>query len=139
MWYNSNRESSKDNTLHILRLVVEDTDAVQELLPQMNGTEMDDSNENGSYDDSSSEDGSSENGTHAWLTREQMHVKSIEVLLRAAQVHADLWKMESVEFWNPTPERVEAARRIHGEAKVVDRDKESISSMKWFGSRRSNG
>jgi hypothetical protein len=45
---------------------------------------MDDSNESGSYDGSSSEDGSRENGTHAWPTREQMDVKSIEASLRAA-------------------------------------------------------
>ena len=82
--YISNRESSRDHTLHILRLVVEDADAVHELLPQMNGTAMDDSNESGSYDGSSSEDGSRENGTHAWPTREQMDVKSIEASLRAA-------------------------------------------------------
>jgi hypothetical protein len=64
-WYIFNRESSKDNTLHILRLVVEDADAVDELLSQMNGTAIDDSNESGSYGGSSSEDESRENGTHA--------------------------------------------------------------------------
>jgi hypothetical protein len=49
-----------------------------------------------------------------------MDVKSIETLLRAAPVHMDLWKMESVEFWNPTPETVEA--------EVVDQDKEAFQA-----------
>jgi hypothetical protein len=38
----------------------------------------------------------------------------------AAPVHVDLWKMESVEFWNPTPETVEA--------EVVDQDKEAFQA-----------
>lgn len=68
------------------------------------------------------------------LVVEKADVQSIEALLRAAQLYAGLWKMGSVQFWNPTPKTVEAARRIDIDAQVVDRDEQSISSVKWFGS-----
>jgi hypothetical protein len=49
-----------------------------------------------------------------------MDVKSIEALLRAAQVHVDLWKVERVESWNPTPETVEV--------EVVDQNREAFGA-----------
>jgi len=67
------------------------------------------------------------------LAFENANAQSIEMLLRAAQRYAGLWNMGSVQFWNPSPEAAEAARRIDLGVQVVDREEQSIASIKWFG------
>lgn len=89
MWYNSDPTQAKGNTLHILRLVVEDG-------------------------------------------REEDAEDAIASLMALAQREAEEWKMEEVETWNPSPATVAAAQKLHPSAKVVDRDTESIASLRWY-------
>lgn len=105
MWYNNNPAESKGNTLHILRLVIED-----EKLSDWEGSGTNHVNGAGSM----------------------KHEDSIAALLVMAWQQAKEWNMEEVEAWNPTSAMVNAARRLDPEAVVVDRDKESIASLRWF-------
>jgi hypothetical protein len=104
MWYNQNPEEAKGNTLHILRLVIE------------------------SEGQSSWE--TSRNGSNG-VTSHQ-HDAAIAALLSMAQKEAEEWRMEEVEAWNPSSETVAAAQRLDPNAKVVDRDMESIASLRWY-------
>jgi hypothetical protein len=103
MWYNSNPAEAKGNTLHILRLVVEDGGWEGTAVSQANGDSVDHS-----------------------------HDAAIAALLVVAQREAEEWKMEHMEIWNPTSATVSAAQRLDSSAKVVDRDEESIASLQWF-------
>jgi hypothetical protein len=87
VWYNQNPEEVKDNTFHILRLVVED--------------------------------------------EQQDNTDAIAAIMALAQQEAQKWKMENVEVWNPSETIVAAAKKLHPSAKVVDRDTESIASLRW--------
>ncbi|MCJ1435202.1 hypothetical protein MMC27_004574 [Xylographa pallens] len=60
-------------------------------------------------------------------------VEAAAEVLRAAQREAGRWAMKTVEVWNPEGVVVVAARRIHGEVEVVERDEESITSLMWYG------
>ncbi|MCJ1414023.1 hypothetical protein MMC32_000348 [Xylographa parallela] len=71
------------------------------------------------------EDG--EDGEGTW------RVEATAEVLRAAQREAGRWAMKTVEVWNPEGVVVVAARRIHGEVEVVERDEESITSLMWYG------
>lgn len=103
MWYNNNPAESKGNTLHILRLVIED----------------------GSWQDATT---SRANG----ISVDHSHDASVAALLAMAQREAEEWKMDHIEIWNPTSATVSAAQRLHPSAEVVDRDEESIASLQWF-------
>jgi hypothetical protein len=121
MWYNNDPTESKDNTLHILRLVIEDGDVSEELVTH------DTNSINGAMNGHS-------NGLVENINKKgEHHVRAIETLLRVAQAQAKEWKMEHVELWNPSAVGIEAARRIQSDAAVVDRDKESIASFLWYG------
>ena len=61
------------------------------------------------------------------------HIDAVAALLRAAQLEAAEWHMEKVELWNPEWSSVLAAQRLEPEAKVLHRDHESITSLKWYG------
>ncbi|KAH8730997.1 hypothetical protein GQ44DRAFT_643073 [Phaeosphaeriaceae sp. PMI808] len=103
MWYNSNPAEAKGNTLHILRLVIE----------------------NSNWDDTASKHGN-------WSTADHSHDTAIAALMAMAQQEAQEWKMERVEIWNPSSVTISAAQQIEPRAKVVDRDEESIASLQWF-------
>ncbi|KAF2142237.1 uncharacterized protein K452DRAFT_227682 [Aplosporella prunicola CBS 121167] len=97
MWYNPDAQQDKDNTMHILRLVVEEDvspDAV---------------------------------------------VAAIAALLARAQQEAAGWHMAEVETWSPSPEVVAAARSLDPKTEVINRDKDSIASLRWYGDSPSNG
>lgn len=102
MWYNSNPVDVKDNTLHILRLVVEDGVWEQTSSRQANGSVVDHS-----------------------------HDAAIAALMAMAQREAEEWKMEQVQIWNPSSATVSAAQRLDATAQVEDRDMESITSLQW--------
>ncbi|KAF2091289.1 hypothetical protein K490DRAFT_54182 [Saccharata proteae CBS 121410] len=97
MWYNTDPRESKDNTLHILRLVIEENVDSDDVVP------------------------------------------AIASILAAARNEAQRWHMAEVEAWNPSADTVEAARLLHGNAQVITRDKESISSMLWYGEKGDGG
>lgn len=106
MWYNEDPAQAKGNTLHILRLVIEDEGHSSW---EGSGTRHADSN-----------------------ARDRSHDTAIAAILLVAQREAEAWKMEHVEAWNPSSAMVAAAQRLDPSAKVVDRDMESIASLKWY-------
>ena len=58
---------------------------------------------------------------------------AIAAVLKAAQREASAWGMTSVEFWNPSPLTVRTARLIDNSAKLVNREDESLTSLRWHG------
>ncbi|KAJ4301861.1 hypothetical protein N0V90_003957 [Kalmusia sp. IMI 367209] len=106
MWYNEDPTQAKGNTLHILRLVVEDEGHSSW---EGSGT---------SHLDSASNDHS--------------HDAAIAALFFMAQQQAEEWKMEHVEAWNPSSATLAATQRLDPGAKLVDRDTESIASLMWY-------
>lgn len=106
MWYNSDPTQAKGNTLHILRLVLEDgSDASWE----GHGTHHADKG-----------------------AKDRSHDAAIAALLHMAKQQAEEWKMENVEAWNPSSATLAAAKRLDPDAGLVDRDMESIASLRWY-------
>jgi hypothetical protein len=104
VWTNPQEESP--DTLHILRLAIEDQDF-------------------------SDFDPASEQGVEK--VRESPNVNAVAALLARAQYVAHQSGMKQVEIWNPTSTTLAAARKIYGAADVVHREKESITSLQWYG------
>ncbi|KAF1996869.1 hypothetical protein P154DRAFT_525293 [Amniculicola lignicola CBS 123094] len=104
VWYNSDPTEAKGNTLHILRLVVEDQ--LHKSCEETTGT----------------------NGASG----HQGETAAIAALMAAAQQEAEEWKLEEVETWTPSAATVAAAQMLDAEAKVINRDMESIASLKWY-------
>tara|TARA_R110002003_G_scaffold23_5_gene1143 strand:+ start:10176 stop:10784 length:609 start_codon:yes stop_codon:yes gene_type:complete len=93
----------KDNTFHLLRLVIED----------------------GGWEDTAASHPNSSSVDYS-------HDAAIAALMTFAQQEAHEWDMEQVQIWNPSLVTVRAAQRLDPKAKVVDRDVESIASLQWF-------
>jgi hypothetical protein len=106
MWYNQNPQDAKGNTLHILRVVVEDEG-------------------HSSWEGSGMQHADGTSTDHG-------HDDAIAALLLIAQQQAEEWKMEAVEAWNPSSETLAAAQKLEAKAQVVQRDMESIASLKWY-------
>jgi hypothetical protein len=104
MWYNNNPAESTDNTLHILRLVIE----------EQGGSNWE------------SQQGQT-NGSDA----SPDHAAAVTALLLMAQEEAQKWNMAELQAWNPSPAMISAAKSLDPNAEVVNRDKESIASLKW--------
>jgi hypothetical protein len=111
MWYNSNPDEAKGNTLHILRLVIEDGNWEETANGYTNGHSHGHTNGN---------------------STQHSHDAAIAALLRIAQREAEEWKMEHVEMWAPSQVALAAAQRLDPSAKVIDRDTESIASLQWY-------
>ena len=105
MWYNTDPKSPSGNTMHIMRLVVEDD----------------------TYDYSAATDAEVESSEHSETT------KAIAALLTAAQSEASRWNMGDVEIWNPTSATMAAARMLDPSAEIEHREKDSIASLRWYG------
>ncbi|KAL8759251.1 MAG: hypothetical protein Q9184_003691 [Pyrenodesmia sp. 2 TL-2023] len=58
---------------------------------------------------------------------------AISAILEQAQIEASDWGMASVEIWNPSPLIVSAAKKIDPSVVLIDRDNESIASLRWHG------
>ncbi|KAL2022875.1 hypothetical protein VTK56DRAFT_4406 [Thermocarpiscus australiensis] len=54
-------------------------------------------------------------------------------IVRIAQAEAEEWKTQDVQMWNPTPRFRALIERCGIEYEFVDRDKESIASLMWYG------
>ncbi|KAH7114340.1 hypothetical protein B0J11DRAFT_540748 [Dendryphion nanum] len=109
MYYNEDPKDPKGNTLHILRIVMEDQ-------------------ESACWEEASGTNGA----TGGQDTGEDSHETAIAALLSMAQREAEEWGLEEVEAWNPSSATLAAARRLYPGVKVVDRDSESIASLRWF-------
>ncbi|KAI4763220.1 hypothetical protein E4T52_05915 [Aureobasidium sp. EXF-3400] len=105
-WYNSDPQSTKDNTMNILRLVVEDPEYT---------------------DSSAASDEGVEKAKGTYVT------SAIASLLAAAQADASEWHMGSVDIWNPTSATLAAAQQLDSAAQVVHREKDSVASLRWYG------
>jgi hypothetical protein len=103
MFYNENSSKREGNTLHILRLVVEEKEIVD--WERKDFAEAD----------------------------KQKYAPAIAALLKYAADEADRWTMEDVQIWNPNAITIEAAKLIHPGAKVIQRDEESICCLRWYG------
>lgn len=114
MWYNNNPKESKGNTLHVLRLVIED-----EGLSSWEGSGGNHINGSGK---------SHQQNGDGWSS---YHKSAIASLLLMAQREAQEWNMAEVAAWNPTSVMVSAAQRLDPNTTVVNRDEESIASLKW--------
>ncbi|SMQ54017.1 unnamed protein product [Zymoseptoria tritici ST99CH_3D7] len=100
-------EEESPSTLHILRLVIEDE----------------------SFSDFTA---ASPEGV-AKLQDSQV-VRDIDAIFQVAQTEAYKWDMGEVLLWNPSSAALAAAQRIESSAEVVHREKESIASLRWYGS-----
>lgn len=107
VWTNPNEDDG--NTLHILRLVVEDglTSEPNDFTP-------------------ATEDGVAR-------VKDSPAASAVAALFAEAQRQAAEWDMEVVEFWNPNAVALAAARRLDDGAMVHEREKASICSMRWYG------
>jgi len=104
VWTNP-REKALD-TLHILRLVVED-DGYDDIAP------------------------ASEERTKEMA--ESPVVKAIAAVLSKAREAAYLSGMDEVQIWNPTSATLAAAQRLERSSTIVHRESESITSLQWYG------
>ncbi|KAF2496157.1 hypothetical protein BU16DRAFT_560991 [Lophium mytilinum] len=106
MWYNNDPNASESNTLHILRLVIEEQGG-------------------------SSWEGHGAQNPSNGSSNTSKHTAAVAALLLVAQEEARKWKMAELQAWNPNSAMVFAAQMLDPEAEVVNRDKESIASLKW--------
>jgi hypothetical protein len=110
VWANPSEEDG--STLHVLRLVVEDG-----LLGDSGSP----------YDFSPA----TESGIAGVQNSEA--VAAVAALFAAARKEASEWEMEAAEFWNPNSIALAAARKLDAGVKVHEREKASISSLRWYG------
>jgi GNAT superfamily N-acetyltransferase len=107
-FYGSVGEASSGNTLHILRLVVEDEGSESAISSRMGGVLS-----NGSL-----------------LDEQAQKLKSV---LQIAQAQAVEWNLLHVELWNPTPLVQSLVQRTDLQHSRIEREKESIPSLMWYG------
>lgn len=98
-------EEDAPNTLHILRLVIED-DSVPSKAASVE---------------------------EAAAVRDAKVTHAIATILRVAQSEAAKWDMKEVSIWNPAAATLAAAMQINPSAAVEHREKESITSLRWYG------
>jgi hypothetical protein len=106
MFYNSDPKSRHDNTLHILRLVVESEGTIDWEVNPPSAEQM------------------------------KILEPSIAALFAAAQEEADKWNMQDVWLWNPNSVTVKAAQSLDTSTEVIHRDDESICSLRWYGDEK---
>jgi len=108
IWTRTFAENEANNTLHILRMVVEG----EEEFGAGVGSEAD-VGKQGAGD--------------------ERNIKAVAAVLRAAQREAGRWPMQAVEVWNPSATVLAAARMVQPDAEVEERESESITSLMWYG------
>lgn len=104
VWTGPNEDAP--NTLHILRLVVEDE---------------------------SFADFSAASEADVLKIKDSSTARSIAAVFAAAQTQAAQWDMGEVMLWNPTSTTLAAARMLDAKAVVEHRENESIAAMNWYG------
>jgi len=107
------------NVLNVLRIVVEEEEEI--------GRDDFSNFANTANGDSSS---LPNNGAHV-----RKSVQYVASLLLAAQQEATKFNLSEVQAWNPTPTTAQAAKVAYpGVAAVIDRESQSIASLKWYSS-----
>ena len=107
-FYSNPAATTSDNTLYILRLVVEDQEPTES-------------------DSLGLKDSSTETSRSGILT------SSLKAILQHAQAEAVDWGLSKVCMWNPTPLVLSLIRQTRLPHRVVDRTDEGIASLLWFG------
>lgn len=59
-------------------------------------------------------------------------VLATAAILNMARQEATKWKMQSVQMWNPSPLTLLAAQELEPSAQLIDREEESIASLRWY-------
>lgn len=59
-------------------------------------------------------------------------IRAIASVLYAAKQEAYEWEMQGVQLWNPTSLTILAVQKLESFAAVIDRETESIASLKWY-------
>ena len=103
----TNPQEDAPNTLHILRIVIEKE-----------------------YPDFRA---ASSSGIETAKKESSDVVEGIASLLAYAQVQAKRSGMHEVQIWNPTSTTLAAAQLVDEQAAVMEREKESIASLQWYG------
>ncbi|KAL8960733.1 MAG: hypothetical protein Q9193_002610 [Seirophora villosa] len=104
VWTRTFGTSPQENLLNILRLVVEEEEAIGR-----NSLEI-----TAGKDHEASE-------------------TAIAAILEAAQLEASSWGMTSVQLWNPSPLTIRAAKKVEPSFAMIDREDESLPSLRWHG------
>ena len=155
IWTRTFQRDQAENTLHILRIVIEDEDCYMELHDESNENHgHTNGNTNGHTNGHGSKNGSKHANRHSnGLNDDQgselkkdrlnsesreMHMEAVAACLQAAQLEAAEWKMSQVDLWNPSPTVLAAAKACHPEVELVHRDTESIASLLWYGPKDPN-
>ena len=108
MWSRFFGEKPGQDVLVILRLAIEGEEDIQAAAPEnLNADEVD-----------------------AVL---DARLEEVALLLRTAQSEAAKWDMKEIQLWNPTRTALLAASKIAPSVKVVQREEESITSLRWHG------
>lgn len=94
-YYGHPNSSPEDNTLYILRFVVEDQEPTPEQL--------------------------------------ESQVQYLKAVLQAVQAEAAKWGLRCVKLWHPIPLVQQLLERSRLEHRQVEREEDSIASLKWFG------
>ena len=105
IWTRTYGSAEDSNVLNILRLVIEGDQILR-------------------HDDEETSD---------YKTSNQAKIKAASMVLRVAQFEAAKWNMKEVQLWNPTSLTLLAAREIEPLSCLIDRDEESIASLRWHG------
>ncbi|KAM3424730.1 hypothetical protein BST61_g6717 [Cercospora zeina] len=111
------------NTLHILRIVIEDERLGADFSPASSaGVEA---------INAAAEGRMQLPGLECSKVAETK--QSIATILALAQTEAERWGMKEVMLWNPTSLTLAAARQIDRDVSAVERQSESIPSLRWYG------
>ena len=102
----TNPQEGAPNTLHILRLVVED-ETFSDFAPAI--------------------------PEEAAKITSAPTTRAIAAVFAAAQAEAAQWGMNEVQIWNPTSTTLAAAQILNSKAAVEHRENESITSLQWYG------
>lgn len=102
----TNPQEDDPNTLHILRLVVED--------------------------EGFSDFGPASSGDAAKM-KDSPTARAIAAIFAAAQAEAAQWGMKEIQIWNPTSTTLAAAQILDAKAAVEYREEESITCLQWYG------
>lgn len=109
VWTRTFGDHEAENVLHILRLAIEGETESKRPKKRFEG-------KLGDLNASSSE-----------------QVLAAASVLYMAQREAAEWKMQQVWLWNPTPWTMLAARELHPSVRIIERETESITSLRWHG------
>lgn len=119
----SDPEGHEPNTLHILRLVIEDEKLGADYSPAtIEGTGSINAAAEGHINIQGLE-----------TSRVDEIRQSIAKIFQVAQTEAARWDMKEVQLWNPTSLALAGARQIKKDIAIEERELESIASMRWYG------